>query len=644
MIAARSGILPRAEEGPAEPALDQAAPAVEVRGLSAGYDDRLVVHDLSFTVPRGRIVCLVGGSGCGKSTVIRTLVGLLKPMAGTVRVLGRDPLHLGERERIALLRRVGMLFQGGALLGSLSVGDNVALALREHTDLPDGVIRRIVEQKLALVGLRGRQTCYRHSSGRHAEARRDQSRIGAGPDAARLRRALGRPRPRRRGGARRDPARVTAAARHDDGRGHARARQHRRDRRPRRDVGARWPPAGAGQRRRAAAERSTGRARVLPAQRPDRRRADDRAELAGRAGSGYRAGSAPPAARRPALMATRAQQVRLGVFIVLATLLFVVAVGALAGLRLWNPRDRYFVRYHESVSGLASGAAVNMQGVRVGTVERVLVDDVETVRVRLALDPGTPIKADTRAVVASIGLTGLRFVELSGSSRRAPRLHPNGPRSEIRAGSSLTETITGRAIDVSQKIEQVANNLIRITDDTNRERLGSLLRHADQAAEGLAALLERERVGRLMTNLDRSATAMARAASAVDQLASELRPGLRAMVADGAAAMATLQRTLQRTRPQAALDEVALAARALRLRIEQPGTGQALNALRDAALTLQQLGIQLTGTLRRSDPQLARLLSVLQGAAGNLRAFAQAIRDRPSLLLRGEAVKERSLP
>lgn len=150
-----AGDPPRAGEAAAAPALDQSDPAVEVRGLSAGYDDRLVVHDLSFTVPRGRIVCLVGGSGCGKSTVIRTLVGLLRPMAGTVRVLGRDPLHLGENERSALLRRVGMLFQGGALLGSLSVGDNVALALREHTDLPDGVIRRIVEQKLALVGLEG---------------------------------------------------------------------------------------------------------------------------------------------------------------------------------------------------------------------------------------------------------------------------------------------------------------------------------------------------------------------------------------------------------------------------------------------------------------------------------------------------------
>ena len=339
-------------------------------------------------------------------------------------------------------------------------------------------------------------------------------------------------------------------------------------------------------------------------------------------------------------MATRAQQVRLGVFIVLATLLFAVAVGTLAGLRLWNPRDRYFVRYHESVSGLSGGSAVNMQGVRVGTVERIVVDDVETVRVQLSLDPGTPIKADTRAVVASLGITGMRFVELTGSSRRAKRLAPNTPLSEIRAGSSLTEGVSGRPIDVSQKLERVANHLILITDAANRDRLRSLLVHADEAAAGLAALLERERLGRLLANLDRTTAALARSAATVDQLATELRPGLRALVSNSAAAMASLQRT----RPELALDEVALAARAFRSRIEQPATGQALAALRDAALTLHQLGTQLTATARRSDPQLARLLALLQDTATHLRAFAQSIRDRPSLLLRGEAVKERRLP
>ncbi len=128
---------------------------VEVRKLCAGYGDRVIIKDVSFDVRRGEIVCLIGGSGCGKSTVIRTIVGLLTPLAGSVRVFAQDPHALGDSARIALLRRMGMLFQNGALLGSMTVGDNVGLGLREHTDLPEGVIRRIVANKLGMVGLDG---------------------------------------------------------------------------------------------------------------------------------------------------------------------------------------------------------------------------------------------------------------------------------------------------------------------------------------------------------------------------------------------------------------------------------------------------------------------------------------------------------
>jgi phospholipid/cholesterol/gamma-HCH transport system ATP-binding protein len=126
---------------------------VEVQNLCAGYGATQILSDVSFSVRRGEILCLIGGSGCGKSTVIRTLVGLLTPMSGSVRVFGEDPSALEDEARIPFLRRIGMLFQNGALLGSMTVGDNVALPFRQHTKLPDAVIRRIVESKLALVGL-----------------------------------------------------------------------------------------------------------------------------------------------------------------------------------------------------------------------------------------------------------------------------------------------------------------------------------------------------------------------------------------------------------------------------------------------------------------------------------------------------------
>jgi phospholipid/cholesterol/gamma-HCH transport system ATP-binding protein len=128
---------------------------VEVRNMTAGYGEKVILHDISFELRRGEILALIGGSGCGKSTVIRTLVGLLKPMKGVVRVFGQDPSLLEDEERIPFLRRIGMLFQNGALLGSMTVGDNVALPFREHTSLSETVIRRVVESKLTMVGLPG---------------------------------------------------------------------------------------------------------------------------------------------------------------------------------------------------------------------------------------------------------------------------------------------------------------------------------------------------------------------------------------------------------------------------------------------------------------------------------------------------------
>jgi len=153
--ARRSSRPSRGAAGDGSGALRDEAPEiiVEVRDLTAGYGDRVIVRDISFNVRRGEILTLIGGSGCGKSTVIRTLVGLLNPMAGQVRVFGQDPSTMEEEQRIPFLRRIGMLFQNGALLGSMTVGDNVALPFREHTALPEPIINRIVESKLAMVGL-----------------------------------------------------------------------------------------------------------------------------------------------------------------------------------------------------------------------------------------------------------------------------------------------------------------------------------------------------------------------------------------------------------------------------------------------------------------------------------------------------------
>jgi phospholipid/cholesterol/gamma-HCH transport system ATP-binding protein len=125
------------------------------RGVSVGYDDAPILSDIELEIRRGEIVTLLGGSGCGKTTLLRAITGLLPPLAGTVELLGRDVYALTEDERRLLLRRTGMAFQQDALFSALSLIDNVALPLRELTRLPESVIAEMARIKLGLVGLAG---------------------------------------------------------------------------------------------------------------------------------------------------------------------------------------------------------------------------------------------------------------------------------------------------------------------------------------------------------------------------------------------------------------------------------------------------------------------------------------------------------
>lgn len=125
------------------------------RDVSVGYDEKPVLSKVELAVKRGEIVALLGGSGCGKSTLLRAITGLLPPLAGTIQLLGEDPYALDPDARRHLLRRTGMAFQQDALFGAMSVGDNVALPLRELTKLPPRLITEMVRIKLALVGLSG---------------------------------------------------------------------------------------------------------------------------------------------------------------------------------------------------------------------------------------------------------------------------------------------------------------------------------------------------------------------------------------------------------------------------------------------------------------------------------------------------------
>src|SRR5438874_1905968 len=131
------------------------APVIEVVDLVRKFGDRAVINDISFNVLRGETLVIMGGSGCGKSTLLRHIIGSMKPTSGSVKIFGQEITNMDEREIANVRRRFGMLFQSGALLASLTVGENVALPLEQHSGKAPDMIEEIVEQKLKLVGLSG---------------------------------------------------------------------------------------------------------------------------------------------------------------------------------------------------------------------------------------------------------------------------------------------------------------------------------------------------------------------------------------------------------------------------------------------------------------------------------------------------------
>ena len=127
--------------------------AISVRNLRVSYGDREILHGITFDVPRGETMVILGGSGSGKSTLLRTLVGLEKPTSGEVWIGGVNTSAISEREMDEIRKKMGMSFQCSALFGSMTVGENVALPLREHTDLQESTIQIMVRIKLGQVGL-----------------------------------------------------------------------------------------------------------------------------------------------------------------------------------------------------------------------------------------------------------------------------------------------------------------------------------------------------------------------------------------------------------------------------------------------------------------------------------------------------------
>ncbi|MQA91524.1 MAG: ATP-binding cassette domain-containing protein [Gemmatimonas sp.] len=135
-------------------------PPIEVRDLTMAYGARTIMRNLTFEVRRGEIFVVMGGSGSGKSTLLKHLIGLTRPPSGSIFFEGEDFLEADAEARKGILRRMGVLYQNGALWSGLTLAENIALPIEEYTDLDRGAIAEVVSLKLALVGLRGFEEYY----------------------------------------------------------------------------------------------------------------------------------------------------------------------------------------------------------------------------------------------------------------------------------------------------------------------------------------------------------------------------------------------------------------------------------------------------------------------------------------------------
>ena len=135
-------------------------PHIEIKGLTMAYGSFVLMRDLNFTINRGDVFIIMGGSGCGKSTMLRHLIGLKEPAKGDILYNGTSFTNAGYKEREAILRRYGVMYQSGALWSSLTLAENVALPIEQFTKLKARQIREIVSYKLSLVGLSGFEDFY----------------------------------------------------------------------------------------------------------------------------------------------------------------------------------------------------------------------------------------------------------------------------------------------------------------------------------------------------------------------------------------------------------------------------------------------------------------------------------------------------
>jgi ABC-type transporter Mla subunit MlaD len=311
----------------------------------------------------------------------------------------------------------------------------------------------------------------------------------------------------------------------------------------------------------------------------------------------------------------RTQNFKVGLFVIAAVVILVGTVLLVAGIKLAEPQDRYSVRFDESVSGLDPGSPVKFRGVRVGSVEELLIpeDDITKVEVWIGIKEGTPVKTDTRARLQAIGITGLMYVELFGGSVAADNL-PVGER--IEAEMSFLGDLTDRASSVAQKADQLLSNMIVITDkeefDNLRIKLAELQDKLSHNSDQLQALLEvsTSAATRFDTTLAFTNRMLIRNELRIDRSLADLEGSL--------SEMHTLLREFNE--------------------------GDVVDNINTTAQAASDMMIDLRTLVSSNRRTVSETLANLRETSANMNQFSRTVKEKPSLLIRSNTPDQRRLP
>ncbi|MBI4818662.1 MAG: MCE family protein [Deltaproteobacteria bacterium] len=337
---------------------------------------------------------------------------------------------------------------------------------------------------------------------------------------------------------------------------------------------------------------------------------------------------------------TKAQKVRLGAFVISGGSLFVTALLILAGMKVWQSRDLYSVRFKESVSGLEKSAQVKYQGLRVGRVESMSIakDDPNSIEIVLSLDAGTTLYQGTEARLDASGITGLKTINLSAGDQRKGVISPG---SVLPAGQSFLDRITGQAEEIAVKIDVIASQLATWTSDDNRRRIEKLLDNLNQLLVDVDNLVvaTKDPLAGALTEVQKSGGVIrdtaAKTGNAVERVSTEAA----STIAEARKALEEVHRLLGAIETKKVASTVASAESAMKSldeRLSDPELGKAVKDLRQAMVEISKLLGEVELTVKAGREDLVLSLKHVRQATEDLREFSRIIAQDPSVLVRGK--------